>query len=492
MNDIAEKLEQGHYIDGQWLTSNGESFVSENPATDAPLWRGNSAEQAQINEAVTAATRAFPSWSRLSYQQRSEYIAAFIEAVKAHQEKLGETIHLETGKPHWESKTEVAAMIGKAAISEKAYQQRTGSEFSDNAGLRISLNHRAIGVFAVLGPYNFPAHLPNGHIIPALLAGNTLVFKPSELTPLVGELMIKCWIEAGLPRGVLNLLQGGRSTGELLTANEAIDGVLFTGSSKTGAAIHKQFGGKTEKMLALEMGGNNPLVVAKVKNAKAAVYNIVQSAFISAGQRCTCARRLILLRSAENEEILALLKTATQNIKVGVSDDCFIGPVVSNAAAENVMQVAAKTMSLGGSEVLAVQRLDPAKPFIQPGIIDVTDVEKIDDEECFGPLLQVIWVDNLDEAITVANNTRYGLSAGLLSDDENDWNDFYQRIRAGIVNWNRPITGASGAAPFGGVGASGNFRPGAFYAADYSAYPIASMASAEVELPNPQSPGLNI
>ena len=383
-------------------------------------------------------------------------------------------------------------MIGKAAISEKAYLQRTGSEFSDSAGLRISLNHRAIGVFAVLGPYNFPAHLPNGHIIPALLAGNTLVFKPSELTPLVGELMVKCWIEAGLPPGVLNLLQGGRNTGELLTANEAIDGVLFTGSSKTGAAIHKQFGGKTEKMLALEMGGNNPLVVAKVKNAKAAVYNIIQSAFISAGQRCTCARRLILLRNAENVEILALLKTATKNIKVGVSDDCFIGPVISNAAAENVMQVAARTMSLGGSEVLAPLRLDPAKPFIQPGIIDVTDIEKIDDEECFGPLLQVICVDNLDEAIAVANNTRYGLSAGLLSDDENDWDNFYERIRAGIVNWNRPITGASGAAPFGGVGASGNFRPGAFYAADYSAYPIASMASGEVELPAQQSPGLNI
>ena len=492
MSDIAAKPEQRHYIDGQWLTSKGDSFVSENPATGASLWQGNSAEQAQVNEAVAAAMTAFPSWSRLSYQQRSEYIAGFIEAVKVHQEKLGKTIHLETGKPHWESKTEVAAMISKAAISEKAYKQRTGSEFFDNAGVRISLKHRAIGVFAVLGPYNFPAHLPNGHIIPALLAGNTLVFKPSELTPLVGELMIKCWIEAGLPPGVLNLLQGGCNTGELLTANEAIDGVLFTGSSKTGAAIHKQFGGKTEKMLALEMGGNNPLVVAKVKNTKAAVYSIIQSAFISAGQRCTCARRLILLRSTENQKILALLKTATKNIKVGVSDDCFIGPVVSNPAAENVMQVAARIMNLGGSEVLSPLRLDPTKPFIQPGIIDVTDVEKIDDEECFGPLLQVIWVDNLDEAIAVANNTRYGLSAGLLSDDEDDWVNFYQRIQAGIVNWNRPTTGASGTAPFGGVGASGNFRPGAFYAADYSAYPIASMASDEVELPAQQSPGLNI
>lgn len=492
MSEFTEKLEQAHFIDGQWLTSRGDSFMSENPCSGAVLWQGNSAEKAQIDAAVAAAAAAFSSWSRLSYKRRGEYITAFIEAVKTRQDLLGEAIHLETGKPHWESKTEVAAMIGKAAISDKAYQQRTGSESSDNGGIHISLSHRAIGVFAVLGPYNFPAHLPNGHIIPALLAGNTIVFKPSELTPRVAELMTKCWIEAGLPAGVLNLLQGGRSTGELLTASEAIDGVLFTGSSKTGAAIHKQFGGRTEKMLALEMGGNNPLLVGDVKNIRAAVYNIIQSAFISAGQRCTCARRLVLLRSTENEELLAQLKIATENINVGATDDCFIGPVISNVAADRVMQVAATLLGQGGKAILAPRRQDQDRPFIRPGIIDVTGVEQIEDEECFGPLLQVIWVDDLDEAITVANNTRYGLSAGLLSDDEDDWNTFYQRIRAGIVNWNRPITGASGAAPFGGIGASGNFRPGAFYAADYSAYPVASMASAEIGLPDQQSPGLSI
>jgi len=492
MSEFTTRLEQAHFIDGQWLKSKGDPVVSENPATGARLWQGNSAGQPQVEAAVNAARAAFPSWSGLPYQQRSAFVGAFIEAVKTQQELLGEAIHLETGKPHWESKTEVAAMIGKAAISEQAYQQRTGGVSSENQGIRIALNHRAIGVFAVLGPYNFPAHLPNGHIIPALLAGNTLVFKPSELTPMVGELMIRCWLDAGLPTGVLNLLQGGRSTGELLTAHNAIDGVLFTGSSKTGKAIHKQFGGKPQKMLALEMGGNNPLVIGEVKNIRAAVYNIIQSAFISAGQRCTCARRLILLRSAENEELLAQLKTVTEKIKVGATDDCFIGPVVSNAAADHVMQVAATIVSHGGKPILAPRRQDQGKPFIQPGIIDVTDLDQLADEECFGPLLQVIWVDNLDQAITTANNTRYGLSAGLLSDKESDWDTFYHAIRAGIVNWNRPITGASGAAPFGGIGASGNFRPGAFYAADYSAYPVASMASAEVDLPQQTSPGLQV
>ena len=492
MIDFIAELEQAQYINGQWLASTGEPVVSENPATGESLWQGNGAQQQQIEDAVDAAASAFQSWSSLSYRQRSAYVASFIEAVKGKQDLLGKAIHLETGKPHWESKTEVGAMIGKAAISEKAYAQRTGSESAENGGIRVSLQHRAIGVFAVLGPYNFPAHLPNGHIIPALLAGNTIVFKPSELTPMVGELMVQCWIEAGLPAGVLNLVQGGRSTGELLTASGGIDGVLFTGSSKTGAAIHKQFGGKTEKMLALEMGGNNPLVVGRVENTKAAVYNIIQSAFISSGQRCTCARRLILLRSPSNEALLAELKSATASIKVGATDDCFIGPLVSNDAADNVMRVAAELAGLGATEILAPQRPDAARPFIQPGIMDVTGVAGVVDEECFGPLLQVIWVDSLEEALLEANNTRYGLSAGLLSDDARAWDVFFQGIRAGIVNWNRPITGASGSAPFGGVGASGNFRPGAFYAADYSAYPIASMSSAEMDLPAQQSPGLSV
>lgn len=483
---------EANFIDGQWIKSNGETIRSENPATGELLWQAASAENLDVDSAVTAAREAFVSWRLLSFSEREDFVAKFVDCLKQQQEELALAIHEETGKPLWESKTEIAAMMGKAAISVAAYQARTGEKESDNNAIEIRLAHRPIGVFAVLGPYNFPGHLPNGHIIPALLAGNTIVFKPSELTPRFGELMVACWEQAGLPAGVVNLIQGGRDTGEALVNSQNINGVLFTGSSKTGHAIHKSLAGQPDKMLALEMGGNNALIIDEVSDLDAAVYTIIQSAFISAGQRCTCARRLIVVKSDANETLVKALLEATSKIKIGSGDDCFIGPVVSNAAADSTMAFEAQLISAGATSLLALKREDKNKPFIQPGLVDVTTASEVADEECFGPLLQIVMVDNLADAVAEANNTRYGLSAGLLSDNRSAWDYFYPRINAGIVNFNRPLTGASGSAPFGGVGASGNFRPGAYYAADYCAYPIASMSSQSVELPPSLTPGITL
>lgn len=485
-------LKQQHYINGQWLDSDGDLLSSQNPADSTTLWQAKSASAQTVASAVSAAKLAFESWKLLSFSERESYVHKFVEQLKERQEELGRAIHEETGKPLWESKTEIGAMIAKAGISINAYQERTGSTAKEANGVVIQLAHRPIGVFAVLGPYNFPGHLPNGHIIPSLLAGNTIVFKPSELTPRFGELMIDCWSSVGLPAGVVNLIQGARETGEALVANPDINGVLFTGSSKTGHAIHKALGGQPDKMLALEMGGNNPLIVDAVSDLKACVYTIIQSAFISAGQRCTCARRLILVDTPVNRELLDQLAKATSDIKVGSDDNCFIGPVVSNAAADAAVAFEEDLLSSGGKSIVSLGRKDSSLPFLQPGIIDVTEVTNSEDEECFGPLLQVRWVASLEEAVESANDTRYGLSAGLLSDNESSWDYFYPRINAGIVNYNRPLTGASGAAPFGGTGASGNFRPGAYYAADYSAYPIASMQSDITELPATLTPGVTV
>lgn len=483
---------QQHFINGEWLASTGAGLESVNPATGEVLWSGHTAGAKEVEQAVQAARSAFPSWSLLPYARRQDFVTRFIEQLQTHSDELAVSLHQETGKPLWESKTEIGTMVAKATASDKAYHARTGESVNENAGVSMALAHRAIGVFAVLGPYNFPGHLPNGHIIPALLAGNTIVFKPSELTPLFADLMVQCWQQAGLPPGVINLVQGDGKTGELLGANDGLDGLLFTGSSRTGHAIHKQFGGRPDKMLALEMGGNNPLVVNRVGDHAAAVYTIVQSAFITAGQRCTCARRLVLVRSSDNEALLASLVEASRALKVGAGDECFMGPVISNKAADMVLDFERSLLRNGGRSLLAVDRPQPDRPFLSPGIVDVSDCLNIVDEECFGPLLQVIWVDDLDAAIAAANNTRYGLSAGLLSDEEADWQYFLPRVRAGIINFNRPTTGASGTAPFGGVGASGNFRPGAFYAADYCAYPVASVSAAALELPANLPPGIKL
>ncbi len=487
-----QENKEANFIGGQWVKSNGEIIHSENPASGEVLWQAASAQLADVDAAVAAARDAFTTWRLLGFAERENYIAKFVDCLKQHQEELAQAIHQETGKPLWESKTEIVTMIGKAAISGAAYDARTGEKESNVNSIEVRLAHRPIGVFAVLGPYNFPGHLPNGHIIPALLAGNTIVFKPSELTPRFGELMIACWEQAGLPAGVVNLIQGARDTGEALVNAEDINGVLFTGSSKTGHAIHKSLAGQPDKMLALEMGGNNALIIDQVADESAAVYTIIQSAFISAGQRCTCARRLIVVKSVANKSLVKRLIEATEKIKVGSDDSCFIGPVVSNAAADGAMAFQAELLSAGAKSLLAMSRDDASRPFIQPGLIDVTGTSGIVDEECFGPLLQIQWVDDLQAAVEVANSTRYGLSAGLLSDNDTAWDYFYPRINAGIVNFNRPLTGASGSAPFGGIGASGNFRPGAYYAADYCAYPIASMSSHVVELPSSLAPGITL
>lgn len=484
------KLRQQNFIGGTWVSGKGKELASENPATGETIWKANSADSHAVSIAVAKAKKAFENWRMLSVKERNSWIEIFIERIKERSDDLAQAIHKETGKPLWESKTEIIAMIGKAAVSLDAYKERTGEVIKESNNIATQLVHRPIGVFAVLGPYNLPGHLPNGHIIPALLAGNTIIFKPSELTPMFGELMMHCWEEAGVPAGVINLLQGAQETGKILVNASELDGVLFTGSSKTGRAIHAALAGQPHKMLALEMGGNNPLVVDEVKNISAAIYTVIQSAFLSAGQRCTCARRLILVRNKLNEVLLEKLIAVIREIKVGGGDDCFIGPVISNAAAEDVLAFERALLGKGGKPLLPLLRLDNSLPFLRPALVDITNAEEIQDEECFGPLLQVKWVDDLNAAIEEANKTNYGLSAGLLSDYAASWDVFFSRVRAGIINFNRPITGASGAAPFGGVGASGNYRPGAFYAADYSAYPIASMLSNSVELPENLTPGI--
>jgi succinylglutamic semialdehyde dehydrogenase len=220
---------KGQFIGGQWGRLNGQQLTSENPATGDVIWTGEAADLTAVAQAVGAARQAFSHWRLLSFAERNSFVDRFIERLKAREEELAQAIHVETGKPLWESKTEIGTMVAKAAISVKAYDQRTGTTEQDNNGMRVLLAHRPIGAFAVLGPYNFPGHLPNGHIIPALLAGNTVVFKPSELTPQFGELMIECWEQAGLPAGVVNLVQGGRETGEALVNSPDINGVLFTG-----------------------------------------------------------------------------------------------------------------------------------------------------------------------------------------------------------------------------------------------------------------------
>lgn len=489
---MSEKI---HFIAGEWLAGEGHAVNSVDPAKKQQIWQGAAASESQVDSAVAAARAAYKEWRHTSLEERIAIAEKFAELLKENKDRLAKVIAMETGKPQWETATEVGAMVGKVAISIKAYNERTGTVENAMPVGKAFIRHKPHGVVAVFGPYNFPGHLPNGHIVPALLAGNTVVFKPSDLTPMVAEETVKLWQQAGLPAGVVNLVQGHVETGKALASHANIDGLFFTGSSRTGKLLHEQFAGHPGKILALEMGGNNPLIVKGVSDIDAVVHDIVQSAFITSGQRCTCARKLFLENSEQGDAILQRLVEVTKQIKVGdydAEDQPFMGAMISANAANLMVEAQAQLQGLGGESLIELQHTDTESGFVTPGIIDVTSIiETMPDEEHFGPLLKVVRYDDFDKAIDLANNTSFGLSAGLLADSEDDYRHFFSLIRAGIVNWNRPITGASSAAPFGGIGESGNHRASAYYAADYCAYPVASVELEAVQMPGTLSPGLS-
>lgn len=457
---------------------------SIDPATGETVWEGPEASADEVNAALARARAAFPAWASLSVAARVEKALAFKAVLEARKDPIAEIISRETGKPLWETRAELGSMIGKVGLSIAAQAERAGEKHSAMPFGDAALRHRPHGVMAVLGPFNFPGHLPNGHIVPALIAGNTVVFKPSEMTPATGAAMAEAWAEAGLPEGVFEIVQGGRSTGEALVAGH-IDGLLFTGSAGAGAHFRRIFADRPDVILALELGGNNPLVVWDGDVDEAASI-VVQSSFVTTGQRCSCARRVIVPDTAFGRDVVKAVEALAKRIRIGAWNDDpqpYIGPLISAAAAASAKDRFDALAARGGRVIRDFKVLDCmsaegiAPAFVRPGMIDVTGVD-VPDEEIFAPIVQITRVANFDEAIAAANQTRFGLSAGLVSADDALWQRFLIEGRAGVVNRNRPTTGAAGSMPFGGLGESGNHRPSAYYAADYCAYPVASFEAA--------------
>lgn len=484
---------KGLCIDGNWRAGEAGDFASYCPWDGESLWRGAAASTAQVDAAVRAARRALPQWAGRSVAERRKVLTAFAEQLAANRADLARTIALETGKPLWEADTEISSMIGKLPLTLEAFQERRSHRRIKLAEATGETFYKPHGVTAVFGPFNMPGHLPNGHIMPALLAGNTIIYKPSELTPWMGQRTAELWQNAGLPPGVLNLVQGGREAGVDLARHSEVDAIFFTGSFATGQALLQMSLPFPQRMLVLEMGGNNPLVIFDCAEIQAAAYTTVISAFLTAGQRCTCARRLIVSDDAAGERLIAAVVDGTRRIRLGGPLDQpepFMGTVITAAAAEKVLAAQRALIARGARLLLEARRLDGRRPaLLSPGILDATAAIDRPDEEVFGPLLQVIRVADFAAALREANRTRFGLSAALLSDRADLWGHFRNGIRAGVVHFNRPTNGASGALPFGGVGCSGNHRPSGYWAADYCSYPVACLATPRLAMPKQPLPG---
>lgn len=471
-------MSDGVYIDGRWRAGRGAPFAKSCPATGDTTWQGSGSDARDVADAVASARTAFRDWSRRPLEARVAVLERYADELGKCSEAIAEVISRDMGKALWDSRAEAATMKAKISVSIAAQVERAGEKAEAAAFGSARLTHRPHGVMAVFGPFNFPGHLPNGHIVPALLAGNTCVFKPSELAPGVAALMAECFAAAGLPPGCLNIVHGGRDTGAALIS-EPINGLLFTGSAATGVFFHRHFAGRPDVILALEMGGNNPLIIWEPASIEAAADIAAQSAYLTTGQRCSCARRIILPEGAFGDAVVDAIAARAAGIRIGAwnEPDIFMGPLVSERARDQALEFHAMLVGHGADVIVPLSGMERGGGFVTPGIVDVTGASDVPDEELFGPLMQIVRVKTFDEAITRANASKYGLSGGLICDDDAKWETAYLEMRAGVLNRNRPTAGASGSMPFGGPGLSGNFRPGAYYAADYCAWPQASQLS---------------
>jgi succinylglutamic semialdehyde dehydrogenase len=455
-------------------------IISIEPATGEEFWRGKVSD---VDEIVGRARRAWPGWAAQPLSTRMELTRRFANEVRKENDALAESIARETGKPMWEARGEVESVVAKVEISIRAFAERTAQRKLDNAIQGSSaLRHKPHGVMAVLTPFTFPMLLPISHIIPALIAGNAIVFKPSEKAPASALLLAQCFYKAGISSAVVQVLIGGPAEGMALATHDGIDGLLFTGSAHSGIALNRKLSARPDKIVALEMGGNNPIVVWDTPKISDAAVLIIQSAFATAGQRCTAARRLIV-KDTMYDAIIAEVKSLADRIVVDApfaEPAPFMGPVIDNDAADGLTESFLYMLGSGGKAIKHLVRTQGELPFLSPAIIDTTGMAERPDVELFGPILQVVKVDDFDAAIAEANNTRFGLAASLIGGNPMEYNRFWANIRAGIINWNRPTIGPSLGAPFGGIGLSGNHRPSGFYAADYCAYPV---TSGEMEQP---------
>ena len=447
---------------------------SYEPATGALLWTG---ERTDVESEISTAREAWGKWAAYGLSERIETVRKFSNRLKADSEPLVDLICRETGKPVWEARKEVEEILSKVDICVKAYAERSSQRrLSGSSGNMAALRHKPHGVFAVITSYNEPAAIPCGHIIPALLAGNAIIFKPSEHVPAVGQFIVDCLHRAGIPKNIVRIVHGGPEVGKKLVTHNEIDGVFFTGSAHAGIQINRVFVNRPGKMLVLEMGGNNPIIFWETLDIYSAAAIVIKSAFGSGGQKCTAARRLIIKDTLYDSVIPEIKRLADRLIINDPYGDPppFMGPMINNDVADGLTESFLALMSHGGRPIRHMSRPIKDRPFVSPGIIDVTDMKERPDVELFGPLLQIIKVSTFEEAIIEANNTRFGLSASLIGGDAKQYDQFWANSRAGIVNWNAETTKVSSSAPVGGKGLSGNGRPGSYYSVDHCAYPVAS------------------
>ncbi len=482
----------GNYIDGSFVEVRDKigELVSQSPADQTDVLGVFPYSYRAAEDATQAAQRAFQEWKNTSLDYRVNLLKKYQEILRKKESFLAEAIAREVGKPLWEAKQEVATMINKVDVTlNEGMRNITDYEIPgvmDNT--RGACRFRPYGVFVVLGPFNFPGHLPNGHIVPALVTGNTVVFKPSEKSCAVGQIIAEAFHEAGFPKGVFNLIQGEKEVGRRLVVSERVNGVLFTGSYEVGLKIKQDTIHQYWKLLVLEMGGKNAALVLEDANLDCAVYETLISSFLTAGQRCSATSRILVHRSIFDSFVKSFHERAKAFSIGHPLEDPFMGPLIDRNAVEKYLKFLGIATREGCDVIMRGKVLEfPFKGFyVTPSIClvrqqQLSSIRKsvYQQTEIFGPNVAIYVFDQIEEAVNIANATQYGLVFSVFTASEEQYKAVAQNLQAGLINWNRGTIGASSKLPFGGLKRSGNHFPTAISATSYCTYPVASLEVAE-------------
>lgn len=452
------------FIDGKWIDSaSGKTIPNINPAdTSDVIGEAQLCTREEARSAVEAAYNAFKGWKRTPAPARGRILTVMSRLMEQHKEEIAQILTREEGKTISEARGEVQRATNVVEFCAGETRRLTGetipSELPANFAYTIKEPH---GVVALVTPWNFPVAIPIWKIAPALAAGNTVVFKPASNTPATAVRIVELFKEAGVPDGVLNLVIGsGSEAGDEIVNHPAVRAISFTGSSEIGFKMYEQIARRGIPFQA-EMGGKNPVVVLEDCDIELAVEHTAQGAFGSTGQRCTATSRAVVVNSIADkfvEKIVARAKSF--KLGNGADESNHIGPSVDESQFKTVLQYIdigkedGATLLCGGQKANG-DGLDNGY-FVEPTVFDyVTPDMRIAREEIFGPVLSILRVKDFDEAMSVANDSEYGLSSSIFSNDYNDITRFVDEIESGMTHINSPTTGGEAHIPFGGIKATG-------------------------------------
>ncbi len=484
---------KGDYFNGRFthpqgltdLSSAQEKIFKKCPADlKRTLWTAGSFHS-HVDGVIESAQKGFETWRKLSFDERIGYLKKYQEAVRAKKNDIAMALALEVGKPLWEALTEAAALDSKVTVTITDSYERIRQETIKDVMPKIDghVVYKPLGPCFVIGPFNFPCHLANGQILSALLAGNSVIFKPSEKTIYSAQLMMECFDSAGFPPGVINFINGTGHTASQITGDKRIKGVFFTGSRGVGLKILESTYKDLGKLVALELGGKNSTIIHHDTNISHALPELLRASFLTSGQRCTSTSMILVHRKIE-QEFISQFKAVTERIRVGhpilSTPEAFMGPLIDEHAQNLYFDFCEAGKREGAEEIVAAKKLDVGYEgyYVSPSIHYANKPNlkgKFIQEEIFGPNCFFVPYDDIDEAIHIANCTDYGLAASVFTRDNSIYQKCLQDIDAGLINLNRSTVGATARLPFGGTKNSGNHHPAAVSMIDHCVNSVASL-----------------